>query len=541
MTTLIPHPVRLQTGDNGGFRLDDDSVRVTGVDDLRDLAELFVEDLRHDTGIAIQAGPVASGEAPTVHLELVADEADLAGLPDTTGVSPSGGDPRAERYGLEISSTGARVWSTHVEGIRNGLSTLRQLAASTDGALPAVRILDAPRFAWRGLTLDVGRTFLAVEEVERIVDMLALYKLNVLHLHLTEDAGWRVEVPSRPALAEVGGAGALGDRPGGHYTTSDLSHLVAYALRRGVTVVPEIDVPGHATAALRAYPELTSTGEAPEAVVGAGIFASALHLDLPGTDRFLADVFADVVALTPGPFVHIGGDEAFGVSDEEFAPFIEHVVGLVRGLGKRIVGWQEIARADIGPDEVVQYWFDRADDFAAADLGSMPEGLQIPPELAAVLVEKFAKAGQDVVRAAERGAKVLMSPTKHTYLDVPYAEPSADPAQEESRGRIGLSSYPGATVRDVLDWDPERLLAGLADGAVIAGVEAALWGETVADAADAHFLLLPRLPGVAEKAWSPSDATAWDDYRDRLAAQGSIWQRRDWGYFRSSLVDWPEA
>jgi hexosaminidase len=133
-----------------------------------------------------------------------------------------------------------------------------------------------------------------------------------------------------------------------------------------------------------------------------------------------------------------------------------------------------------------------------------------------------------------------MSPSRFTYLDVPYAEPSADPGQEERRGRVGLTAYDGATVREVMEWDPVRLLSGLADDASIAGVEAALWSETVVDVDDAHFLLLPRLPGVAERAWSAPDGDGWDDYAGRLAHQARVWDGRGWGYFRSSLVAWPE-
>jgi hexosaminidase len=563
MSAVIPAPLSVSPRAEPSFALGLPWHVLVPHESLRSAAELFAADLAADTGLAVRvrigAGPAAPGERAVV-LELRDADEELAGLPAALGLSPHGGDPAAERYGLEVTGQSVLIWATAEEGLGRGLTTLRQLAADAAGAaglIAAQRIIDGPRFAWRGLSLDVARTFFPVEQVEQVIDMLAAYKLNVLHLHLTDDAGWRLDVPGKPRLAEVGGAHALGERPGGWYSTADFERLAGYGARRHVTVVPEIDLPGHATALLRAYPELTAAGTAPEHPDGAGIPMAAVDLAVPGTAEFVDDVLAQVAALSAAPFLHIGGDETFGLSDEASARFVDHAAATVRGLGKRVVGWQEIARAGIGDGDVIQFWFDRADEFAAmagapaggagadgdsaggdgGDRAAALAALGISPEVLPVLAAKFAAASGDVARAVGKGASVLLSPTKYTYLDVPYAEPSADPEQEEARKRVGMPMYPTASVRDVLAWDPEELLAGTAPRERLAGVEAALWCETVTDAADAHFLLLPRLPGIAEKAWSPA-SRSWDEYRQRLSGHGRTWQHRGWGFFRSSLIDW---
>jgi len=537
MHTVMPRPDHVTERD-GSLELGR-GARVVCAPELDELARQFADALAADHGIVLG---VSETEPRTgvIRLTLRAD-AELDVLPRTVGVSPSGREPHLERYRLDVSSTGAEVVASDPEGIHRGLTTLRQLVDPRTRTVPAVSIVDGPRYAWRGLSLDVGRTFLPVAEVERIIDMLDMYKLNVLHLHLTEDAGWRIEIPGRPALTEIGAHGAMLDRPGGYYTVEDYVHLVEYARRRFITVVPEIDVPGHSSAILRSYPELAPGGATSGTPSPLGLPTASLDLAVPGTAELLADVLTELARTTPGPFLHIGGDEAFGVDRDAFTRFVSYVRDQVHGLGKRVVGWQEIARTPIGPSDVVQYWFDRTADVAEGGLGPLPDGVELPPEMVAAIIEQFAEAGEDAARAAEHGASVLLSPASFAYLDVPYAEPSLDADEEERRSRVGLAFHPAKTVREFREWEPESLLARIAPDAKVAGVEAALWSETVADASDAHFLLLPRLPGIAETAWSPAGAAAWDDYGHRLAAQARAWDRRHWGYFHSSLVAWGQA
>jgi hexosaminidase len=543
MSAIIPAPLRVSPH-GCEFAIDGSAVIVVTDPSLRFLAEGFAVDLRADTGIALEVRDRAAEENRTILLELSDDDAELDRFDEVLGLSPHGGDPAAERYGLDVGARSVRIWAAAEEGLFRGLTTLRQLAGaaapSAPGTrlIPGQRIIDSPRFAWRGLSLDVARTFFPVQQVEQVIDILAAYKMNVLHLHLTDDAGWRLDIPGKPRLATVGGQHAHGDRPGGWYSTADFARLVRYGAQRYVTLVPEIDLPGHVTALLRAYPELTANGTAPEPTAEPALRPSALDLGIDGTAEFVADVLSEVAALVPTPFLHIGGDEAFGMPHAVFSAFIEHATATARMLGKQPVGWQETARAATGAD-VVQYWFDRADELGSIDPVMLAE-LGIPADLLPVLAEQFAAAGQDVGKAVRKGAKILLSPSRYTYLDVPYAEPSSDPVQEETRQRVGMPLYPRATIRDSLAWDPESLLAGTVPVQSLAGIEAALWSETVTDIADAHFLLLPRLPGIAEKAWSPSGQD-WDGYRERLAVHGRLWEHRGWGFFRSSLIDWADS
>jgi hexosaminidase len=380
--------------------------------------------------------------------------------------------------------------------------------------------------AWRGLSLDVVRTFVPVDEVKRVIDALSLYKLNVLHLHLTDNEGWRLQIESWPRLTEVGARGACGDRPGGCYTQDEFRDLVAYARDRFVTVVPEIDLPGHAGAALAAYPRLGR--------------ASLLDTSSHEVRRFVGDVMKEVAARSPAAFVHIGGDEAFGMDDADHARFVDEAMAVVRGLGKRVVGWQETSRAGVGPDEVVQYWIDFAIDLGAADDAAALTTMGIPPDVRQQLDDHFRVARDDPTRMAEKGCRVLLSPTTHLYLDRPHGDASTRPEQEEQRARLGLPFYPPSSLRAMFEWNPYDTVPGV-DPSAIAGIEAALWCETVESMDDLELLLLPRLAGVAEAAWSPAPRAEWAAHRTRLAAHATIWRRAGWSWWHADSVDWRDA
>ncbi|MEV5964005.1 family 20 glycosylhydrolase [Kribbella sp. NPDC051952] len=498
--------------------------------ELLEIADRFVADVQGDVGFTL------AGESG------IAVSIDATGLDEVVvaaGVRADGDALADERYGLEVAGDGVRVWAATAEGVHRGLTTLRQLITAhlRDGvaALPATRIVDGPRFGWRGLSLDVVRTFHAPEAVRRVIDMLSLYKLNVLHLHLTDDQGWRVEVPSRPMLTDVGSKGAMGDRPGGYYTRDELAELVAYAADRFVTVVPEIDMPGHTTAVFSSYSEL-APAELRTVDLGNGtsIPLNTLDPERPEIWAFVEDVLDGVIPQFPqSAYVHIGGDEAWGMADEAHAAFVERCAELVRDRGKLVVGWQEIARAAISSDDVVQYWLEpRQIDSLDSDAASA-----VPPDLLPVLVEHMKKAEQDVPRALAHGSRLIMSPTSRLYFDCPHAEPSSDPAQEELRKRVGLPFYTPVSIRGGIDWDPLDVTPQVDSDTQIAGVEAAIWCETITSQEDLEFMLLPRLPGAAEKAWSRTP-TDWPDYATRLSHQSSAWRSRDWTWFKSVEIDW---
>ena len=221
---------------------------------------------------------------------------------------------------------------------------------------PGGTILDYPRFAYRGAMLDVARHFFSVAQVERYIDQLALYKVDYLHLHLADDQGWRIAVNGWPQLTTIGAGTEVGGGPGGFYSQADYQAIVAYAAQRYVTVVPEIDMPGHTNAALASYPQLNCDGVAPPVYTGTDVGFSSLCVGLPITYQFLTDVINQLAALTPGQYLDIGGDEAHSTSPSDYATFVGKVQQIVAATGKTAIGWPDIAKATLLPSTVGQFW-----------------------------------------------------------------------------------------------------------------------------------------------------------------------------------------
>ena len=502
--------------------------------ELAAIVARFTQDVAADAGHML--GPAAAGETGTIDLAL--DPAVLSDLDPPRGISPTGPGPAPSAYRLVVDGDGVRLTAPSAEGVFRGLTTLRQLIAAglgVDGEahLDAVRIEDAPRFAWRGLSLDVVRTFFSVSEVERVIDLMALHKLNVLHLHLTDDQGWRIEIPGWPALTKTGASGAVGDRPGGHYSRHEFGQLVAYAAERFITIVPEVDMPGHSAAAIRSYPELAAESG-----------GSLLDPDHPGVLAFAADVVSAMADLAPGPYLHLGGDEAFGMDPEAYRRFIDAARAMAIEAGMTPIFWQEATRSAIGPSDVSQYWL-ALDPSIEALLANeelvlhgtgLPRDLGIPPEMLPVVAEMVRSSKGDLERAVEAGARILLSPASHLYLDRPYAEDPTDADQKVWQQRLGLKVYPRRSVEETFDWEPDEILPGHED--LIGGIEAAIWCETISSIEQLEFMLLPRLAGVAERAWSHPPRSTWDDHLPRLTAQAPLWRRRGWSFFTSSLVSW---
>jgi hexosaminidase len=353
-------------------------------------------------------------------------------------------------------------------------------------------VADAPRFAWRGLMLDVARHFLPPADVKRFVDLMALYKLNRLHLHLSDDQGWRLEIRSHPELTRVGATTQVGGGPGGFYTQAEYADLVAYAAARHVTVVPEFDVPGHTNAALASIPSLNCDGRAPALYTGIKVGFSTLCADSAATYRFVDDVVREVAALTPGEFIHIGGDEVERLTHAQYLGFIGRVQGIVRARGKRMIGWGETAPAALDRSSVVQHW----------------------------------KADSSAVHAA-RGGSVILSPARKVYLDMKY----------DSATALGLRWAGLVDVRTAYDWEPAGYLPGVPEGAVL-GVEAPVWSETLATRPDFEFMLFPRLLAVAELGWSAPAVRGWEGFRARLAAHGPRLSALGVNFYRAPEIPW---
>ena len=413
--------------------------------------------------------------------------------------------PGDEAYELTATARRVVLKGRTAAGVFNGIQTLRQLlppfvefeAVRPDTnrpvAIPAVRIADAPRFGWRGAMLDVARHFFSVDDVKRYLDLMALHKLNRLHLHLADDQGWRIEIKSWPRLTTHGGSTEVGGGAGGYYTQADYAELVAYAGERFITIVPEIDVPGHTNAALASYAELNRDGVAPELFTGIVVGFSALSVDKTITYKFVDDVVREIAAITPGPYFHIGGDEVQALTADQYNAFIERTQAIVQSHGKQMIGWDETATAPLAPSSIVQHWR--------------------PKTTPAAVVE--------------RGVKVILSPAERVYLDMKY----------DASTPIGLTWAALIDVRDAYDWDPAAVLSGVPEISVL-GVEAPLWTETAANIRDVEFLAFPRLAAVAEVAWSAAARRNWDEFKVRLGGQAARWSALGINFYRSPQVPW---
>ena len=368
-------------------------------------------------------------------------------------------------------------------GRARALATLRQLGETS---VPLV-IEDAPRYAWRGVMLDVARHFFGVDDVLRFIDLAALYKLNVLHLHLTDDQGWRLQIDAWPELTVSGAATQVGGGEGGFYTHADYARIVAHATTHGITVIPEIDVPGHVNAALVAYPELGG-GERPEPYTTWSSPGLSLDVGSEIALRFLGDVISELVAVTPGDYIHLGGDEVEGMDHDAYVRFMWDACSLVRRHGKTPIVWEEAGVAKLPEGTLVQHWSDAA----------------------------------PAREASERGHPILMSPAPHAYLDQKYDETT----------ELGLTWAGAVEVRDAYEWDPSAVI----EGADVVGVEAALWSETTETMADVEHLVFPRLAAVAEVGWS--SVNDWEGFRERLAAHGELLDALGVNFHRSKQVAW---
>ncbi|WP_431873582.1 family 20 glycosylhydrolase [Micromonospora marina] len=502
LDAVVPAPERVFPDPGGDFTLGPDTaLRVDPAG--RDVADQLAGWLRPATGFPLPVTDTADPAKRRLTLTLSATD----GLVEADG---SGGSDDArlgdEGYRLDVTTGGVRITALTPAGLFHGAQTLRQLlpaaienstAVTARWAVPGGTIVDRPRFAYRGAMLDVARHFFAVQDVLRVVDHLARYKLNHLHLHLTDDQGWRIAVDSWPRLTEAGGATEVGGGPGGWYTRNDYRRIVAYAARRHVTVVPEIDLPGHTNAALVAYPELAPDKTAPPPYTGTEVGFSYVDPADERTYAFVADVVGEVAALTPGPWLHLGGDEAFKVPADSYRAFVERAQRLVAATGKTVVGWHQLAPAEHVDGRVLQWWGTDGDDPQTAD-------------------------------AVRRGARLILSPGNHAYLDMKYAPDT--PVGHDWAGLID--------VRRAYEWDPGTHVRGVPAEAVL-GVEAPVWTESVTTLTEVEYMFFPRLPAVAELGWSPRETHDWSGFRSRLAAHGPRWTTAGITFHPSPEIPWP--
>ena len=416
----------------------------------------------------------------------------------------------AEGYRLQVDADGIDVIGNDAAGLHYGSVTLWQLltAAPREGndiVLQAIRIVDAPRFGWRGYMLDSARHFHTVDEVKQILDAMSLHKLNVFHWHLTDDQGWRVEIREYPKLTEVGGCRQpIGDaatddegKPAppycGWYTQAQIRDIVAYAAERHITVVPEIDVPGHATAAIAAYPQLGVSGRPMPVSNQRGIHANLFNVD-EATFAFLDDVFAEIVDLFPSRYIHIGADEAvktqwkassrvqarmreLGIGDEDALQswFVQRLETMLARHDRRLIGWDEILEGGLAPNATVMSW----------------------------------RGTEGGIEAAKLGHDVVMSPVSSMYLD--YLQ-TASPNEPAGRPRLN-------TMETFYGFEPVPVELDATQRRHILGLQANMWtGDTRTFAGVLHNTF-PRLAAVAETGWTPARRKDYASFLQRLPAQ----------------------
>jgi hexosaminidase len=347
---VIPAPVSMRTVAGEPFTLARDTKIVveSRSRDVAGVATFLAGLVRPSTGYRLPVVPGSADSAHTISLRLTA----LPGL-------------GTEGYRLDVTHGGVRLQAPTAAGLFHGVQTLRQLLPyKVEGrgvqpgpwTVPSVHIADHPRFAWRGAMLDVSRHFFTVDETKRYIDEISMYKINILHLHLSDDQGWRIAINSWPRLATYGGSTEVGGGPGGYYTQKQYKDIVAYAAQHFITIVPEIDTPGHTNAALASYAELNCDGVAPPLYTGTSVGFSSLCTKKPITYDFLDDVFREVAEQSPGQLLHLGGDEAHVTPHEDYVAFVPQAAALVNKHHKSVMGWQEIADTPLPPGSIAQYW-----------------------------------------------------------------------------------------------------------------------------------------------------------------------------------------
>jgi hexosaminidase len=507
VASIIPQPVSVVAG-TGSFSLPADITIITGSNpDVKKIAGLLSKTISTATGnqAAIKEGSGVTSKS--IFLSLSSDKS----IPK-------------EGYRLKVTADGVSITATDPAGIFYGMQTLLQLLpkeiagdkkVQREWTIPAVTIEDHPRFGWRGLMLDVSRHFFTKEQVKEYIDEMVRYKFNILHLHLTDDQGWRIEIKSLPQLTKVGAwrvnkTGTFGrfspplpNEPkdyGGFYTQEDIKEIVQYAKDRFINILPEIDVPGHSLAAIASYPELTSTpgtyavnsGEQLMVWPGGGQhFYGLLDNSLcPAKENvydFLDKVFTELAQLFPFEYIHMGGDETarnfWEKSDdikalmkkenlkdlnEVQSYFVKRVERIIQSKGKKLIGWDEILEGGLAPNAAVMSW-------------------------------RGMKGG---IEAAKQGHEVVMSPTDFAYIDYMQGD-----------GAIEPPVY--ATLRLKKAYEFEPLPEGV-NASLIKGGQANLWSEQIYNMRTAEYMTWPRGFAIAEALWSPKEKRNWNNFVTRV-------------------------
>ncbi len=515
---IIPQPVRTQWLD-GHFTINDHTVMVADGSDNPSVG-FFTSYLEKLYGLHLSV--IRSGTPPASNYIRLSTGTGAAGSAGTAGATEGA-------YHLTVSTDGVSITGDTHSGTFYGIQTLIQLlptspfmstangpairpTGSSAGpspasgfTIPAVSIEDYPRFAWRGLHLDAGRHFFPVDFVKKYIDYIAMHKMNYFHWHLTEDQGWRIEIKKYPLLTEVGSCRSgtiIGHAPGtgddsipycGYYTQDQIRDVVKYAAARYVTIIPEIELPGHSSAALTAYPWLGCTGGPYHVQHGFGVFKDVFCAGNDSVFHFLEDVMDEVMALFPAKYIHIGGDECpkdswkacpkcqqrikdLGLKDEEGLQsyFVQRIEKYINSKGKQIIGWDEILEGGIAPNATIMSW-------------------------------RGEKGG---IEAAKQHHDVIMTPGDYVYFDH---------SQTRNDDSLTIGGY--LPLEKVYSYEPIPKELSADESHYVLGAQANLWSEYMSNPRKVEYMLFPRLSALSEVLWSPKAARNWKDFEQRLPEQ----------------------
>ncbi|TMM53284.1 beta-N-acetylhexosaminidase [Maribacter algarum] len=487
---MIPKPLKV-IPTNTGFALDEFTAIYTSENAVgfEDVGKFLAKKIKAKTDLDLQVNVAEIPNMETVIYINQSESTDLDG---------------PEAYQLYITQDSIILNSNTAAGAFRGIQTIRQIIPETSNdtlttnpvwAIPTGKIMDNPQFEYRGSMLDVARHFFSVEDVKKYIDLLAYYKYNVLHLHLTDDQGWRIEIKSWPLLTEVGGSTEVGGEAGGFYTQEEYKDIVAYAAERHITIVPEVDMPGHTNAASVSYPVFNGNGIKPELYEGTEVGKSTFATRKDTLYSFLDDVIREISAITPGPYFHIGGDESHVTKKADYIYFVEKVEKIVQKHGKRMIGWDEIGQADIDSTSISQFWAGK----------------------------------KNALDAVAKGMKIIMSPAKKAYLDMQY----------DTLSKHGLHWAAYIPTDTAYVWTPEEYEGIPMEN--ILGIEAPLWSETISDIGELEYLAFPRAIGYSELSWTTQENRDWENYKVRLANQAPFLDRMNVKYYPSPLIDWKKS
>ncbi|MBL7698184.1 MAG: beta-N-acetylhexosaminidase [Chitinophagaceae bacterium] len=505
---IIPKPVSLKTKP-GSFKVDRNTKLVVKDEGDRGTADFFSDYVKKYYGLSLE----------------VAREADKNYISFATKKFIKAPD-NEEHYTLNSSTNSVSVEGDSYAGTFRGMQSIIQLLPvkkSSNLGIPLVTIDDQPRLAYRGLMLDVARHFFSVEFVKKYIDFIALHKMNRFHWHLTDDQGWRIEIKKHPKLTEVGGyrngtiigrypgTGNDNIRYGGFYTQDEIKEVVAYAAKRYITVIPEIEMPGHAKAALAAYPFLGCTGGPYEVRQTWAVEDEVFCAGNDSVFALLQDVMDEVLPLFPSEYVHVGGDECpksrwktcpkcqKRIKDENLKDehelqsyFIQRMEKYINSKGKKIIGWDEILEGGLAPNATVMSW----------------------------------RGEQGGIEAAKQDHDVIMTPGSFVYLDH---------SQSKKEDSVTIGGY--LSIQKVYSYDPVPKVLNKEQQKHILGAQGNVWTEYMANPRKVEYMIFPRLTALSEVLWSPSTPRSWDEFEKRLSVQFKRYDLWKVNYSRAMYTD----